>query len=112
LTAGGTFGVTGPTLLGGAVVVDTTNAGGTATGANINFSSTINNGQTLSLTGGTAGGITLGGAVGGATALTNLTANANTINALSVTTTGLQSYTGATSTTLNGNYLTAGGTFG
>src|SRR5207253_2440724 len=107
--AGGTFGVTGSALLGGAVAVDTTNAGGTPTGANISFNNTINNAQTLSLTGGTVGGVTLSGAVGSTTALTSLIANANTISVLDVKTTGTQSYTGTT--TLNGNYLTAGGTF-
>ena len=110
LTAGGTFGVTGSALLGGAVAVDTTNAGGTPTGANISFNNTINNAQTLSLTGGTVGGVTLSGAVGGTTALTSLIANASTISVLDVKTSGAQSYTGTT--TLNGNYLTASGTFG
>src|SRR5207237_1021320 len=113
VSSGGTFGVTGPALLAtGAISVDTTNAGGTAAGANISFSSTINNGQTLSLTAGTAGAITLSGAAGGTTALTSVTGSGNTISLANVKTTGAQSYTGTTSTTLNGTYLTAAGTFG
>ncbi len=115
LSAGGVFGVTGAALLGGATSIDTTNAGGTAAGANITFSSTINNGQTLSLTGGTSGAIILSGIAGGTTPLTSFTANANTISTVGVRTTGAQSYTGATSSTFNGTYTTtvgAGGTFG
>src|SRR5205807_9396193 len=51
----------------------------------------------------TAGGgaVTVRGAVGGTTPLTDLTASGNTLNLRAVSTTGAQSNTGAT--TLNGN---------
>src|SRR5207253_2621579 len=61
---------------------------------------TINGGQSLTLTAG-AGDVSLGGAVGGSTRLSSLTASGNTISLQAVSTTGAQSYTGTT--TLNGN---------
>src|SRR5205823_5183418 len=64
--AGDVFSVTGATLLGGATSIDTTNAGATS-GADISFSGTVDNAQTLSLTAGTIGNITLGDVVGGLT---------------------------------------------
>jgi len=113
LTAANTFGITGAALLGANTTIDTTNSGGSSAGANINFSSTINNAKTLTLTAGTSGAISLSGAVGATTALTSLTANGATIALNNVKTSGTQSYTGSTSTTLNGtSYLTAANTFG
>ena len=102
--------MTGPTTLTANVAIDTTNAGGTAAGANISFSSTINGARTLTLTGGTTGTILLGGAVGGTTALTSLSANAATITQSStVNTTGAISYTGSSAINLGGNVTTSGG---
>ena len=103
-TTNGTFGVTGAALLGGATSVDTS-AGG---GANISFSSTIDNGQTLGLTAGT-GAVTLTGAAGagsrlGAVTITsagNVTESAG-LKAASLTQTagtGLTTLTGLVDTT-------------
>ena len=79
------FGAGGVTLLASSTV-DTTNAGGTATGAAITFGSALNGtvlgSQTLGLTAG-AGNITLTGAVGGTTPLGAVTVNsAENITAL------------------------------
>src|ERR1019366_7564713 len=107
-TALGTVDVTGAPTLGANTVIDTTNGGLAAAGANITFNgtgSTINGAKTLTLTGGTGGTVSLQGAVGGTAPLTSLTASGAAINELSVVTSGLQSYTGAT--TLNGNLTTA-----
>jgi hypothetical protein len=87
--------------------VDTTNGGGTPAGATITFSSTLNGVEPLTLTAGTGGAIALQGAVGGTTPVTSVTASGTTITLQSVTTSGAQSYTGAT--TLNGNLTTSGG---
>jgi hypothetical protein len=61
------------------VTADATNGGGTPAGAGITFSSTINGGQALVLTGGT-GQVDLHGIVGGGTALTSLTASGSSIH--------------------------------
>ena len=76
---GGAMTLTGPVTLtaSGTTVLDPTNAGGTAAGAAINFSSTIDGtvagSQALTLTGGSGGIITLGGNVGTGTRLGALT---------------------------------------
>ena len=101
----------GTLALAGTSVIDTTNNGGNAAGANINISGTVNGADALTLRAGSNGGINFGSAVGGATALASISASANTINALSVNTTGSQSYTGSTSTSLNGSYITSGSAF-
>ena len=62
-TAGAPVSMTGATALTANVAIDTTNAGGTAAGANITFSNTLNGAHTLTLTGGTGGTILLSGAV-------------------------------------------------
>ena len=101
--------MTGPTTLLANTTVDTTNAGGTAAGANIAFSSTINGAHILTLTGGTGGNVSFG-AVGGTTALTSLTATGATVTQnAAVVTTGAVSYTGTSSITLAGNITTSGG---
>ena len=71
--------------------------GGTSTGANINFSNTVNGAQALVATGGSAGVVTFTGAVGGTTALTSLTASGATVTQSSTasTSTGTIHYTGA-----------------
>ena len=109
-TSGGVITMTGPVPLSGSRTLDTTNAGATPAGANISFSSTINNADALTLTGGTGGTVTLGGAVGGTTALTSLTATGATITQSSTAkTTGALSYTGTTAINLGGNITTSGG---
>ena len=52
---------------------DSTNAGGTAAGANVNFSSTLDGANALTFRAGTAGNLTFGGVVGGINPPTNLT---------------------------------------
>ncbi len=76
-TSGGAITMTGPVTLTNAITFDSTNAGAAATGANINFSgatTTINFSvsKTLTLIAGTSGVISLGGAVGGSVAPTNI----------------------------------------
>jgi len=60
------------TISGGTLTIDTTNNGGSATGANMNFT-TINGIASLALNAGTAGDINITGAIGATTALTGLT---------------------------------------
>lgn len=110
-TAGGTIGMTGAVTLSANVLVDATNSGATATGAGITFSSTINNGNTLTLTGGTSGTVTMTGAVGGTTPLTSLTVSGATINQNSdARTTGIISYTAPTAINVSGNMTTTANT--
>ncbi|HEX4839182.1 MAG TPA: filamentous hemagglutinin N-terminal domain-containing protein, partial [Rhabdochlamydiaceae bacterium] len=71
-TSGGIVTMTGPVTVSGSPTIDTTNAGGTAAGANISFSSTLNGATALALRAGTAGNVSFTGAVGGINALTNL----------------------------------------
>ena len=109
-TSGGTISLTGPVTLTANTVLDSTNAGGTAAGANITLSSTTNGARTLTLTGGT-GGVVSFGALGGTVALTKLTVTGATINqnATSTITTGALSYTGTTAINLSGNITNGGG---
>ena len=94
----GAITVTGAaTLATGAIVVQT--AGALVTD-DITFTSTINGAQALTLTAG-AGDVLVSGIAGGGTRLTSLTASGNDHCVQAVSTTGAQSYTGAT--TLNGN---------
>ena len=58
-TSGGTIGLTGPVTLTANAVLDATNAGGTAAGANI-ISQPVSTEQSLTLTGGTGGIISFG----------------------------------------------------
>ena len=93
----------------GANTTLTTGAGALSLNSTVNDSNTAGT-DSLNLSAAT-GAITLGGAVGGSAALSGLSAiGGSTISALSVKTTGAQSYSGTT--TLNGTYLTAASTFG
>ena len=108
-TSGGIVTMTGPVNLNATTIIDTTNAGGTAAGANIVFSSTINGAQALTLLGGTGGAVSFG-AVGGTTALTSFTATGATVTQNSTAkTTGALSYTGTSAINLGGNVTTSGG---
>lgn len=71
-TSGGVITLTGPVVLTNTPIIDSTNAGGAAAGANISFSSTVNGATALTLRAGTGGTVSLSGAVGGTNALTNL----------------------------------------
>ena len=102
--------MTGPVALTANSTMDTTNAGGTAAGANITFTSTLNGAHNLTLTGGTSGTVLFSGAVGGSTALTTLTATGATITQSSTAkTTGALSYNGSSAINLDGNVTTSGG---
>ncbi|MBU2222389.1 MAG: hypothetical protein KJ722_07205, partial [Candidatus Omnitrophica bacterium] len=68
------------------LTIDTTNSGGSPLGASITFNQAIDGAGDFILTAGTAGDITLSGAVGGTTSLNSLTATANTISLNSVIT--------------------------
>src|SRR5438093_11469635 len=107
VTAGGAISIGGATTLGADVVVDTTNAGGTAAGANINFSSTINGAQLLDLYAGTGGTLTVNGAVGGGTPVQHFyvwSANLATLPAITTRDGGI--FFGGTNVTLTGNIAT------
>lgn len=112
-TNGAAITLTGPVTLGGSITqLDATNGGGSAAGANISFSSTINGARPLTLSGGTGGTITLSGAVGGTTALTSLTATAAAITQSSTAkSTGALSYT-ASAINVAGNITTSAGAIG
>ncbi len=74
--AGNTVTVTGPALLGAGVTIDTDTAG---TDGDINFTSTIDNAQALSLQSGGAN-VTVGGAIGDTAALASLDIDGNDIS--------------------------------
>jgi hypothetical protein len=72
-TAGGTISFGNVvTLDTGAVTVDATNGGGSAVGADITFSSTVNGAQALTLNSGTGGTLNINSTIGNSTALTGL----------------------------------------
>ena len=105
-TAGGGFTVDGAAVLASATTINTGNGAGTVT-----FTSTIEGTagtETLTITAG-VGAVQFSGAVGGNTSLQSVTASGVTVSALSVTTAGVQSYTGTT--TLNGTYTTTDSSF-
>ena len=58
-TSGSVINLSGPVTLTANAVLDTTNAGGTAAGANITLSRTVNGAKTLTLNGGTGGTVSL-----------------------------------------------------
>jgi filamentous hemagglutinin family protein len=90
-----TLSLTVPVTLAGATTIDTSAANGALT------LGTVDGAQNLTLTAG-IGPVALG-TVGGVTPLTALTASGGLISLASVSTTGVQSYTGAT--TLGGTYV-------
>ena len=95
-TSGGTIGLTGPVTLNANAVLDATNAGVTASGANITLATSVDGAKTLTLTGGTSGTVAFG-AIGGTTALTTFTTTGATITQnASVKTIGVSSYNGTT----------------
>ena len=113
-TSGGIITMTGPVSLTTSPTFDTTNGGGTSAGANISFSSTLDGAQSLVLKGGTAGVVTLSGAVGSLTPLSSLTifSTASIIQSSTVTTTGQVAYFGSTAVSINGNITTSGQAIG
>ncbi len=87
-TAGALIDITGATTLGASsVTLDTT--GDSATGADIDFSSTVDGAGSLIMKAGSVGVITFPGAVGGTTRLTSLSIeSASLVNTKNVKTTG------------------------
>ncbi|MBS3903167.1 MAG: filamentous hemagglutinin N-terminal domain-containing protein, partial [Anaplasmataceae bacterium] len=107
-TNGGAIVINGVVTLGANTLIDTTNAGGSPTGANITFNSTVDGAFGLTLKGGTRGVVSYG-VIGGTTALTALTATAATViqNATAKVTTGGISYTAPIAINLGGNLTTS-----
>jgi hypothetical protein len=110
-THGGTVTFSGPALLSGTDAIDTTNSGGSAPGANVNFNGTLNNAGNLTITCGTGHGAAFQ-AVGATTPLTSLsvTGTTNTLSS-TVTTTGSQSYSSSTKTSVGASLTSSGGAF-
>jgi hypothetical protein len=108
-TSAGSVSVTGPVVLGGTITIDTTNGGIRPAGGNVTFTNTIDGALGLSVVGGALGAVAFQGAIGASTPLFSLAVSSKTITAAAVTTGGAQSFTGATSVTLNGNLSTTGG---
>ncbi len=117
VTSTGTQTYTGNTTLGGALSGKSVTVTGnltlsganrtvTATGGDLSVSGTLNGGGYGATLNAAQGGVTLGGA---ASNLASLSVTANTIGLRAVTTTGAQTYTGATS--LQGAYATGNGAF-
>ena len=107
-TAGTGVGFVGPVVLaagGGAITLTGNNAGNAVS---FSASSTVNGAQSLSITAGTLGPVNFaaGAVIGGTTPLTGVSVvSSGTSSLQAVTTTGAQSYTATTSTTLNGTLL-------
>ncbi len=100
------------TGLTGSVQVDTTNAGGVATGGTITFASTLDGTEDLGLTAGTTGDVVFGGVVGANTRLLAIMINsANDVTAIDISAASLVQTTGQGTTTFNGsqNYNAAAG---
>jgi filamentous hemagglutinin family protein len=100
--AGGTIAVTGPAILNGNRIIST--AGGTGgLGGSQTYSSSIDGdgvvARTLTLTGGTGGDVSVGGAIGATTALSTLTVTGNDIVLGDIGTSGQAGVTGATAVT-------------
>jgi trimeric autotransporter adhesin len=115
-TTGGTVSFGGITTLFTNAIIDTTNAGGNAGGANVTFSSTLDgttaSSQSLTINAGTGGNILHSGAVGGTTQLAVYTVtNANDFTAGAVTATGFTQSAGSGTTLFSGR-LTANGAGG
>ena len=115
-TAGNAIALNDNVGLGTNVTLDSTNGGGSPAGANIGITGTVNadlalNNRTLNLTGGTAGSVTLSGAVGGTQSLQNLTVtNSNALTIPAITTTGDIQLNAQNAVTLNGAVNAGSGT--
>lgn len=105
ITRGGAVTFAGPVTLSGATrTVDATDGGATAAGAAVAFNSTVNAGSNLIVNAGTGGNVTFTGAVGGTTALNDITLTGNAVSLGAVTTAA----NGDVSVT-NGGAFTIGG---
>ena len=107
-TAGNAITLNDNVGLGANVGLDSTNGGALPAGATISVTGTVNadsaaNNRTLTLAGGTAGNVTLSGAVGGTQVLQNLmVTSANALTVPAVTTTGDIQLNAQNAVTLNG----------
>ena len=115
-TAGNAITLNDNVRLGTNVTLDSTNGGGSPAGAAIGITGTVNadlasNNRTLNLTGGSAGNVTLSGAVGGTQSLQNLTVtNSNVLTVPAVTTTGDIQLNAQNTVTLTGAVNAGSGT--
>ncbi len=115
-TAGNAITLNDNVRLGTNVTLDSTNGGGAPAGAAIGITGTVNadlasNNRTLNLTGGSAGNVTLSGAVGGTQSLQNLTVtNSNVLTVPAVTTTGDIQLNAQNTVTLTGAVNAGSGT--
>ncbi len=115
-TAGNAITLNDNVGLGTNVTLDSTNGGGSPAGATIGITGTVNadlasNNRTLNLTGGSAGNVTLSGAVGGTQSLQNLTVtNSNVLTVPAVTTTGDIQLNAQNAVTLTGAVNAGSGT--
>lgn len=106
-TRGGTVTLAGPVALSGATrTIDATDGGASAAGAAVAFNSTVNGGSNLTVNAGTGGNVTFSGAVGGTTALDDLTLTGSDVSLGAVTTAA----NGDVAVT-NGGAFTIGGTW-
>lgn len=93
VTSGRAVSLQGPvTLTSASPLIDTTNSGGVAAGANVTVTGAVNaqsaGTQGLSVTAGTGGTVNLQSAVGGGAALSSLSLNGGTLTFGAITTTG------------------------
>ena len=103
-TSGDAVTFSGAVTLGDAVAIDTTNGGGSASGADVTFSSSLDGGTTFTVDAGSAGDLVVTGAVGVTTPLTSITVSEATDVTLSaaLNLTGVLDTTGTGTTTLTG----------
>jgi filamentous hemagglutinin family protein len=110
-TSGGNISFTGPLIVSGNPIIDTTNGGATPTGGDITATGTINGASTLALNGGTAGAVIMSGAIGNSTALSSLTVTGLSITqGSSARAAGVISYMASSGIGINGNITTSGNT--
>tara|TARA_R110002072_G_scaffold243821_2_gene403150 strand:- start:147970 stop:171135 length:23166 start_codon:yes stop_codon:yes gene_type:complete len=115
-TQGGTVDLNGNVVLGNSVTIDTTNAGGSAGGADVTVTGTINDtvaeSNSLTINAGTGGDVDLQGAVGGAQPIAGLTiTNANNLDLEDVTVeanTSITQTAGTGLTSIDGALTTSG----
>ncbi|HEY7320394.1 MAG TPA: filamentous hemagglutinin N-terminal domain-containing protein, partial [Candidatus Binatia bacterium] len=110
-TAGNVITLNDNVGLGANVTLDSTNSGSSPTGATISVAGTIDGAQTLTLNGGTAGNVTLSGAIGNTQPLQSLTVtSANVLTMPAATTTGDIQLSAQNAVTLNGGMDAGSGT--
>jgi filamentous hemagglutinin family protein len=114
VTDGQAIQINGPVVLSATALLDATNAGGTAAGANIGITGAVNaqtaGVQGLSLRAGTGGDIALGGPVGASAFLLSFNIlSAHNVNAGAITADGITQSAGTGTSTFGGLLTGAGG---